>query len=404
MLLNIDNIPYVGRDGEVSYRTDHAIAQKISEYVEDQDVFYIEIFTGEDLTLVDLTEIVPADILNRIQSGDVKIAFHNIHEAFHTICLGIIKTVIKYDIDTSDVIIMTSNHDMVTWASRVASRLNVDMPRIILVEVFEIQASCILEDFLNRVDGLDNWIKCTYNTDKITHRYLNLNRRQRAHRVMLVTALLAKKLHTSGKISFGNSDFEESSNQEEIISSSPFYWMDIPDIVKIIDQKNKFIMDSIPMYLDTDDLVTNRAVSKLAEVELYNTTGISVVSETTFFSSACPHGNYTPEPGVFLSEKAWKPVLHHHPWVMVSQPYTQQAMKNYGYQTFSELWDESYDYEENDVQRMYMLLKLIEKFHNWSTDKFMDIIKQSENICRHNLELLRSKQHGSDFISELVPV
>ena len=404
MLLNIDNIPYVGRDGEVSYRQSHAIAQKISEYVEDQDVFYIEIFTGEDLTLVDLTEIVPADILNRIQSGDVKIAFHNIHEAFHTICLGIIKTVIKYDIDTSDVIIMTSNHDMVTWASRVASRLNVDMPRIILVEVFEIQASCILEDFLNRVDGLDNWIKCTYNTDKITHRYLNLNRRQRAHRVMLVTALLAKKLHTSGKISFGNSDFEESSNQEEIISSSPFYWMDIPDIVKIIDQKNKFILDSLPMYLDTDDLVTNRAVSKLAEVELYNTTGISVVSETTFFSSACPHGNYTPEPGVFLSEKAWKPVLHHHPWVMVSQPYTQQAMKNYGYQTFSELWDESYDYEENDVQRMYMLLKLIEKFHNWSTDKFMDIIKQSENICRHNLELLRSKQHGSDFISELVPV
>ena len=271
MLLNIDNIPYIGNNGEVSYRTSHVIAQNIDQYIgSDCDVFYIEIFSGRDLTKVDLTDIVPKDILDNIKTGNVSIAFHNIHEAFHDICPGIIKTAIKYGIDTQNIIIMTSNHGLYKFASRASARHNVNVPRIILVEVFEIQAWSILDHFVTKTEGLENWIKTTYNTDRITHRYLNLNRRQRNHRTMLVSALLAKDLHKSGKISYGESDFRESEHQEEIIRSAPFYWMDIPDLSKQISDRNEFILNCLPMYLDTEDLVTNRAVSELTESTLYN--------------------------------------------------------------------------------------------------------------------------------------
>jgi hypothetical protein len=408
VLLNLDNIPYVGRGGVVEYRTEHHIARKISEYLSDTEFFYVEFFTGPDICKADIADICTPDILKQIRLGELQIAFHNIHEGFHNISTGIIKFCKNNQIPTENVIIITSNHGIMPWLNRTIERQQVAKPRVVLCEVFEIQSTMILDIFKRQMsakttytEAMDAWIDLTYNPDLITHRYLNLNRRQRSHRVMLVSALLARHSDTHGKISFANSDFGEAERQREIIENAPFYWVNHPEVREQIENSLDDICGKIPMYLDTTELVTNRAASELTDSNLYNTTGISIVSETTFFQTSCDMGTYSGEPGVFLSEKAWKPILHFHPWVMVSQPYTQQALKNYGYQTFSEFWDESYDYETDDPQRMFMILRLIEKMSEWPDRKFKEIISESKPICRHNIDLLHSKQHGKDFIREL---
>jgi len=401
VLLNIDNIPYIGQHSTLDFRTEHLIALKISEYLSDTPVFYIEFFSGPDLFQSDISEYIDSDTLSQIRSGNIHIAFHNIHEAFHNIGHGIVMFLKKHDIPTEHAIIITSNHDLRSYTERTCERQGTVPPRIVLVEVFEIQSTMTLDIFKRHCGNLDAWIKMTHNPSDITHRYLNLNRRQRSHRTMLVTALLARESHTLGKISFGNSDFDEAPRQSEIIDNAPFYWMDHPDVRAQVESKRAEILKQLPLYLDTTDLVTNRAASEISDAMLYKTTGISVVSETTFFTRPCQHGTYSAEPGVFLSEKAWKPIIHFQPWVMVSQPYTQQAMKAKGYQTFSELWDESYDYETSDTQRMWMIVQLIEKIVAWDNTKFRDILSECQKISEHNIKLLESKTQAKDFCREL---
>ena len=403
MLLNIDNIPYVGRHGKVEYRTSHAIAMYVDRYLSDEDVFYVEFFNGTDLLHADLTSYVKPDILKQIQNNQIKIAFHNIHEGFNNISISILKLVAKYGIPTKNVIIITANHDLKIWTERAAQRINTQVPRIVLCESFEITASRTLDYFISKIGSMEAWIKYTYHPDSITHQYLNLNRRQRCHRPMLVCALIAKDLLETGKVSFGNSDFGEGegNTQSEIIDNVPAYWQAQPDLRKLIIQSRRKILDSLPLYLDTTDLVTNRASSIPTDSELYKQTLMSVVSETTFFSHTCPWGIKMPEPGVFFSEKSWKPILHHQPWIMVSQPYTLQAMKHKGYQTFNEFLDESYDYEENDHQRMFMVLRLIEKISKWTPEKNREFVEYTKPILRHNIELLHTKLSTGDFLGEL---
>lgn len=401
MLVNIDKIPYVGRDGEVSYRDSHVIAQTISDYLSDIPVFYVEFFTGPDLYRSDVTEYIDADTLTEIRAGNIHLAFHNIHEGFHNIGQGIIKLCVKYEIPTENVIILTANHELPKYTLRPAMRNNVKPPRIVLCEAFEIQSNRNLRVFVDDCNNdLDLWIRINYDPEKITHRYLHLNRRPRPHRCMLVAALMGKGLHHKGKVSFALADFKQST-LEDLIFDGELYWTGNPDVRKHITGKVTGISQELPLYLDTTDLETNRAQSVKADRKLYCSTGISLVSETTFFRHNCEHGFYSSEPGVFLSEKAWKPIIHHHPWVMVSQPHTQLAMKEKGYQTFSDLWDESYDYEQDDIQRMTMLLNLTEKISNWTEEKFTEIVHEAQKMCRHNIEMLIDKRTGPDFIKDL---
>lgn len=397
MLVNIDKIPYVARDGKVSYRDTHVIAQTIQDYLGDTSVFYVEFFTGPDLYKSDVTEYIDQEILSEIKSGNIHLAFHNIHEGFHNIGQGIIKLCLKYDIPTEHVIIITANHELPTYTLRSAQRNQVTPPRIVLCETFEIQSNKNLRHFVE-TSNLDVWIKMNYDPREITHRYLNLNRRPRPHRCMLVAALLGRELHHNGMISFAQADFK-SCNLEDLMSDGELYWSANPDVRQSI--TNKDLAQHLPLYLDTTDLETNRAESVRSDRLLYIHSGISVVSETTFFKTACRYGFYSAEPGVFLSEKAWKPIVHHHPWVMVSQPHTQLAIKQKGYQTFSEFWDESYDYEQDDVQRMTMILNLVDKISNWSEEKFTEIVHEAEPVCRHNIEMLLEKNTGDDFLKDL---
>lgn len=401
MLLNIEKIPYIGRDGKVEYRSSHAIAEYFDRYTDQEEIFYVEFFSGPDLLKANLTSYVKPDILKQIQANKIKIAFHNIHEGFYNISSFILKLANKHQIPSESIIIVTGNHGLKPWADRAAERINMSVPRIILCESFEITASRTLDYFIFKMGSMDEWIKHTYNPELITHQYLNLNRRQRSHRPMLVSALIAKDLLSYGKVSFGNSDFQEGKNQSDIIDNVPAYWQDHPDLRKLIIQSRSKILKSLPLYLDTKDLVTNRASSMPTDNVLYNSTLLSVVSETTFFSHTCPWGVKLPEPGVFFSEKAWKPILHLHPWIMVSQPYTLQAMKLKGYHTFNEFLDESYDYEEDDHHRMFMILRLIEKICSWTPQRNLEFVEYCKPKLMHNIDLLRDKLNTGDFFGEI---
>jgi hypothetical protein len=90
------------------------------------------------------------------------------------------------------------------------------------------------------------------------------------------------------------------------------------------------------------------------------------VTETTF-------ANDHDENVLFLTEKIYQPILQYHPFIVAACPGMLEYMRKYGYQTFPELFDESYDQEQDLKRRTKMILDNIEHVCNMSIDDLHQI-------------------------------
>lgn len=85
----------------------------------------------------------------------------------------------------------------------------------------------------------------------------------------------------------------------------------------------------------------------------YNECFCAIVNETRFAQAT----------GI-LTEKIMNPMINCKPFIMVGPPGNLEYMRKWGFQTFSEYWDESYDEEECHHKRLAKILDLI----NWIGD------------------------------------
>lgn len=88
----------------------------------------------------------------------------------------------------------------------------------------------------------------------------------------------------------------------------------------------------------------------------YNSTCVSLVSETLVEEKLIG-----PVP-VALSEKTYKPLAMCHPFIFWAQPGSLNFLKSYGFESFPELWDESYDQETDHAKRLNMILDNLKNF------------------------------------------
>ena len=91
----------------------------------------------------------------------------------------------------------------------------------------------------------------------------------------------------------------------------------------------------------------------------YASTWFSVVTETEMGDRRCR-----------LTEKSFKPLLNFHPMLVFGNPFTLELVRKYGFETFGDLFDESYD-EETDPRR-----------------RFEMVFAQLKRLCRQDRERL----------------
>jgi len=137
------------------------------------------------------------------------------------------------------------------------------------------------------------------------------------------------------------------------------------------------------LYLDTQDLITNRAEFELDTAYYYENSLFSLVNETNYFC-----GNESYEDMVFLSEKFFKPILMRHPFLIVSTPGIYSAIHALGYKTFPEFIPEHFDSTQNDAERMWQILDIVEDVCSWSDAKQQEFVEYAKPICEHNWQTL----------------
>jgi hypothetical protein len=84
-----------------------------------------------------------------------------------------------------------------------------------------------------------------------------------------------------------------------------------------------------------------------------------------------------------LTEKTFKPIALGMPFVIVGTQGSLRYLRSYGFRTFGDLWDESYDDEPNDhkrIEKIAQVLKLLDGLE----EHRQDIFDSAQEIVRHN--------------------
>lgn len=162
---------------------------------------------------------------------------------------------------------------------------------------------------------------------------------------------------------------------------------------KIVDDYKKILSQGIFTYVSrgitlpgdhkSDEVGWNRSVN----VDWYNQTAFSVVVETEMRSG--------PEK-VLVSEKTFKPMQLMHPFVIIGCVGSLELLKKYGFETFDNLFDETYDELENWHQRLDKTMCIVDDF------QFVDYDTLTLSKLEHNHHRFYDLSASEDYYNKEV--
>lgn len=125
-------------------------------------------------------------------------------------------------------------------------------------------------------------------------------------------------------------------------------------------------------------------------MEDYENTDIEVVLETLFDDSR-----------LFLTEKILRPMACAQPFILASTPGSLEYLRSYGFQTFGNQWDESYDQILDPHQRLQAIVQVMKQIANWSPELREKNMAQAQIIAEHNRQHFFSTEFFDHVINEL---
>jgi hypothetical protein len=148
----------------------------------------------------------------------------------------------------------------------------------------------------------------------------------------------------------------------------------------------------LPLTADPDYSRTHQDSNPHAP-QLYADSLVSVITETHFFENT-----------LHLTEKTFKPITFLHPFIMVSTAGSLAYLKGLGFKTFDSIWDESYDQEQDPVQRLIKIRDLIMTINRLSQDQLLELQHKIKPIVEHNYQnLLKVRSlHSQQFINDFL--
>jgi hypothetical protein len=212
-------------------------------------------------------------------------------------------------------------------------------------------------------------------TEMITTRskrydFICLNRRSHYHRLAIVGGLYP--FRHRGLLSLHRNVDEFSDSFAQSLSRAARLF---PDLYQnwITHDIQSALPLVLPRELDSGNPAKDNPVCD-QEIDKFLLSKLHIVNETTT--------NYEPNNHLFLSEKIFKPIAFMQPFVLIGPAHSLKLLRSFGYQTFSYYIDESYDDEENEVQRIRKALKAAIDFINRPT--LDDDLISMLDILEHN--------------------
>ena len=134
----------------------------------------------------------------------------------------------------------------------------------------------------------------------------------------------------------------------------------------------------------------NSNYSATISVDDAQSSAIHLVAETIFCQEK-----------IHLTEKIFKPMVMMQPFILFGGAGSLKYLRKYGFQTFGEIWDESYDLEKDHGHRYQMIQNLIKDLSKLSDEKIKELLLKCQKIVEHNQRHFFSDQFEEILLNEL---
>jgi hypothetical protein len=192
----------------------------------------------------------------------------------------------------------------------------------------------------------------------------------REYRLKFIEKIVQEDIHHCIKHNFHCTDNEHD------------YHTFVPENLKWI-VRNKELENYFP-----EEQIDSHASANI-NLDDFNTTGISIVCETVFDSSK-----------VHLTEKTFQPIAVGNPFIMLSGAYSLRTLRRYGFKTFNDCWDESYDKILDSEERMDAVLKIVKYIAGLTRTEYASLYEKCIAICEHNQKHFFSDEFENYILNE----
>jgi hypothetical protein len=217
-----------------------------------------------------------------------------------------------------------------------------------------------------------NYKRQNYDNIKL---FVNLNKKTREHRIWFYAYLYHNDLLNKGLVSMNKFNIHHR------------YYCNTHMSVEFIEEFYKTLPSLI--YNKSNEIEdTGYYINRLNEQTTLDS-WISVISEAQFEDE---------QKTLFLSEKTFKPIACHQPFMIVGNKHSLLELKKMGYETFSNWIDESYDSLDN-LKRMQAIIDNLKYIDN--IENKLDWYSDMKSVLLHNFEVLKyntSKKISNAFI------
>lgn len=263
-----------------------------------------------------------------------------------------------------------------------------DTPKHRLSIVSYPSAAYIFDDDLK-----DPELQPNYNTEIVPEKlFLMWNRRPRQHRVEMVTHLEKNGLVDRSYISFDKTHIE-----------APH--MDYKMIAHNANMVNRFDPNITQEHIDKFDSRLPLVLDGLRDIRqmcedrgcttrpYYQNSLISIITETNYYEHEST-----------LTEKSFKPIKEMHPFIIVGAVGVLEGMRELGFKTFNDFWNEDYDKTICPKVRMEALSQLTDDIGRWTDQEIIEFKRNVKPILEHNYQLLKAgnRQKILDKINDIV--
>ena len=205
--------------------------------------------------------------------------------------------------------------------------------------------------------------------------YISFNRltsNRRIYRSLLVNELYKNNLLDSGYVSYSHHCPDNGAFDDNLRKGVPEYKFDPDYIEQAITNINQ--LPELRIDFPGQDIPNQSML--LSPMKQLMESFIFLVTETCFFQRK-----------THLTEKIFKPIVLRMPFILAGCAYNLAYLRSYGFRTFGDYWDESYDTIEDPVLRIEAITQVIKTVNKLSTQQQMTMLLDMQPILEHNYQL-----------------
>lgn len=321
-------------------------------------------------------------IKENLVDNNTKIVFDNVYEGHTVSCInGIHKIIQRLNLNSKNCYFVSGGMEAQKFYDDFCKEKNIENKiNIIILNSWERHLS--IDTIRQKLNNSE------FNTQNREKLFLCFNRVWRIHRAFLLGLLYNKDLVKDSYYSY----FPNLTHGGEL----PPTLDSVKDCVSdktFLKIKNQLTLNKnhFPLNLNNQDGKINTNVVIPSDMDYYQNSYFSLVTETFFFDKSKEYDHIWEERSVFFSEKIFKPIICKHPFIIVSRPNSLEYLKKIGYKTFHPYIDESYDNIDNDEKRLLAIVEEVERLSKQDNVQWREWLQNVKPIVEHNHNIIINK-------------